>query len=71
MSGRSFKLVILVREVAQASCVTGVRRGGSWPRSTYLLELYGDAQTSSLHHARAEIRLLVLEAVHGAGRRSG
>ena len=38
--------------------------------ATYLLELYGDAQTSSLHHARAEIRLLVLEAVHGAGRRS-
>jgi diguanylate cyclase (GGDEF)-like protein len=37
--------------------------------TTYLLELYGDAQTASLEHARAEIRLLVLEAVHGAGRR--
>ena len=37
--------------------------------TTYLLELYGDGQTASLEHARAEIRLLVLEAVHGAGRR--
>ena len=37
--------------------------------AAYLLELYGDAQTASLELARPEIRLLVLEAVHGAGRR--
>ena len=34
---------------------------------SYLLELYGDALTASLEQARSEIRLLVLEAVHGAG----
>ena len=59
--------VAILRKLRASQVLGAAARGRD---ATYLLELYGDAQTSSLHHARAEIRLLVLEAVHGAGRRS-
>jgi diguanylate cyclase (GGDEF)-like protein len=59
--------VAILRKLRASQVLGSAARGRD---ATYLLELYGDAQTSSLHHARAEIRLLVLEAVHGAGRRS-
>ena len=58
--------VAILRKLRASQVLGAAARGRD---ATYLLELYGDAQTSSLHHARAEIRLLVLEAVHGAGRR--
>ncbi len=60
--------VAILRKLRASQVLGAAARGRD---ATYLLELYGDGQTSSLHHARAEIRLLVLEAVHGAGRRSG
>jgi hypothetical protein len=58
--------VAILRKLRASQVLGAAARGRD---ATYLLELYGDAQTASLHHARAEIRLLVLEAVHGAGRR--
>ncbi len=58
--------VAILRKL-RASQVLGAAAQGR--DAAYLLELYGDAQTASLELARPEIRLLVLEAVHGAGRR--
>ncbi len=58
--------VAILRKL-RASRVLGAAAHGRG--AAYLLELYGDAQTASLELARPEIRLLVLEAVHGAGRR--
>ncbi len=58
--------VAILRKLRASQVLGAAARGRD---ATYLLELYGDAQTASLHHARAEVRLLVLEAVHGAGRR--
>jgi hypothetical protein len=51
----------------RASHVLGA--GARNESGSYLLELYGDALTAPLEQARSEIRLLVLEAVHGAARR--
>jgi diguanylate cyclase (GGDEF)-like protein len=56
----------ILRKLGASQVLGAAARGRD---GTYLLELYGDARTASLHHARAELRLLVLEAVHGAGRR--
>jgi hypothetical protein len=60
--------VAILRKLRASEVLGAAARGRD---GTYLLELYGDTQTASLHHAEAELRLLVLEAVHGAGRRDG
>jgi hypothetical protein len=58
--------VAILRKL-RASHVLGA--GARNESGSYLLELYGDALTAPLEQARSEIRLLVLEAVHGAARR--
>ncbi len=58
--------VAILRKLRASQVLGAAARGRD---GVYLLELYGDAQTASLEPAQAEIRLLVLEAVHGAGRR--
>ncbi len=58
--------VAILRKL-RASHVLGA--GARNESGSYLLELYGDALTAPLEQARSEIRLLTLEAVHGAARR--
>ncbi|HMK11984.1 MAG TPA: GGDEF domain-containing protein [Acidimicrobiales bacterium] len=57
----------ILRKLRASQVLGAAARGRD---GTYLLELYGDGQTAPLDPARAEVRLLVLEAVHGAGRRN-
>jgi hypothetical protein len=42
--------------------------GARHPSGGFLLELFADERSSDLHAAEPAVRLLVLEAVHGAGR---
>ncbi|HTN79345.1 MAG TPA: sensor domain-containing diguanylate cyclase [Acidimicrobiales bacterium] len=56
----------ILRKLRASQVLGAAARGRD---GTYLLELYGDEQTAPLDPVRAEVRLLVLEAVHGAGRR--
>ena len=58
--------VAILRKLRASQVLGAAARGRD---AAYLLELYGDSQTASLELVRPEIRLLVLEAVHGAGRR--